>query len=77
MLTQYLREKLMSDSTDLQNEGAHALWEMSVNKDHHDDILPDCVAALLKCLGSSDLEARIRFQYNFFLVKSVRTKISC
>ncbi|GMH33927.1 hypothetical protein BSKO_01761 [Bryopsis sp. KO-2023] len=56
MLTRYLNAKLVSNEPELQKEGAHALWELAVNKDHHADLPKERVCALLESVDSTDLE---------------------
>lgn len=57
LLGSYLQAKLMvEDDPELQLEGAHGMWELSINKEHHGDVERDKLAALVNRLSSPNLE---------------------
>ncbi|KAL3152292.1 hypothetical protein ABBQ32_001363 [Trebouxia sp. C0010 RCD-2024] len=51
-----LRAKLLAGVTQLQLEGAHGVWELSVNKVHHADMVEELLEALVAQLANSDLQ---------------------
>ncbi|KAL0031473.1 hypothetical protein WJX77_002181 [Trebouxia sp. C0004] len=51
-----LKAKLLTGDAALQLEGAHGMWELSVNKAHHADMVEDLLEALLVQLACPDLQ---------------------
>jgi hypothetical protein len=57
-LALYLQALLEAPGEELQLEGAHGLWELGINKEHHADISADTLAALVTGLSSPSVQVR-------------------
>lgn len=56
ILVKFLNAKLGSGDQQIQSEGAHAIWELSSNKDYHREIVKETVLCILQCIESNNLE---------------------
>ena len=48
--------KAVQQHCDVDLQGAHGMWELSVNKTHHADMVEDLIEALVAQLASPDLQ---------------------
>ncbi|GAX83592.1 hypothetical protein CEUSTIGMA_g11017.t1 [Chlamydomonas eustigma] len=56
VMVSFLKAKMASmGDVDLMAEGCTGLWEMTLNREHHAQITPECVAQVLSMLEVSDI----------------------
>lgn len=55
-LGEYIIAKFENENTDLYIEACHALWELAINKDHHQYINSNMISHVTKFIDISNIK---------------------